>query len=318
MRIEPGDLIGVTGANGQVGRAFCEEAIAQGYRVRALGRSFGRLPPDIEHVALDLGNMDGFHASALEGCAALVHSAAFIPSDHRSFEQAEQCWRVNVMGTARLIQAMASAGVGRLVQMSSASAYGAVGARSDEHAPLYPASRTFYLSSKIAQELVALERCREAGISLADLRISSVYGSDPQSSLLTRFAVSLAAGEAVQLSGNGGFGADFVLVDDVARATLVVLESGRTGVLNVASGARTTIAEAAAMIARLVGASPQLVRLQEGETSDPGFPAIDVRRLAEVGLVPTGLDEGLRLVVQRLSSDLRGSAEAGTDSSLES
>ena len=76
--------------------------------------------------------------------------------------------------------------------------------RTDEEAPLFPLSRTFYLGSKIAQELCAGEECRLLGVTLTTLRLSSLFGPHP-SFLVAQLASRLLAGEPIELADEGRF-----------------------------------------------------------------------------------------------------------------
>lgn len=296
-------LVAVTGATGRIGRALCRAAAARGYQVRSLGRSPTGLP-GIEYLFLDLEDPGPINPQLLAGCEAVLHLAAYIPKDHRSAEEGERCWAVNVLGTVRLAEAAAQAGVPRLIQTSSANAYAPWAGRTDETAPLFPSSRTFYLASKIAQELCAGEACASRGLSLATLRLSSVYGPDPASNIPAAFAVRLLAGEPVELADDGAFGADFVLIDDVVRATFLVLEAGREGPFNVASGERTTLAELAERLLELTGAEHSLLRRVAGSgLRDQGFPAIAIDKMKDLGFRPMGLEQGLESLVRTLRTD---------------
>ena len=296
--VAPGSLLGVTGASGRVGRRFSEEALRRGYRVRSSGRSDPGLA-GAEHVGLDLsGNVD---PRSFEGCEAVIHFAASIPRDHRSAEEGARCWAVNVLGTVRLVEAMAAAGVTSLVQTASANAYAPWAEHTDEQAPLFPLSRTYYLGSKIAQELCAGEACRAFGVKLATLRLSSVYGPDPSSNLVAGFAARLLAGGTLELADEGRFGADFVLIDDVVRAVFLVLEHGGEGPFNVASGARTTLAELAELLTSLVNVG-KVRKLALNGDPDEGFPSIMIDRLVALGYRPTALEQGLRSVLQDLGA----------------
>lgn len=304
-----GDLIGVTGGGGQIGRLFCQDALRLGYRLRCFGRNLEQLPVKAERVALDLAAAEPIDPELLRGCRAVVHLAAHIPSDHKSLVEAERCWQVNVRGTARLVQALAAAGVDRFIQLSSASAYAIWSGRTDENAPLFPKSRTFYLSSKIAQELVAAELCHDHDIATADLRVSSVYGGAEDTSIIARFAAKLLAGEPIELNDEGRFGADFVLAADVAAAISMVLGDGTLGTLNVASGTRTTLQEIAAELQRLTRAPPELVRLKPALAKpDPGFPAIRTDNARALGFTATPIGEGLAYVVAALRRKADGNA----------
>ena len=252
------------------------------------------------------------------GCDTLVHLAAYIPSDHNDLEAAIRCWEVNALGTAWLIEAAATAGVKRFVQMSSANAYAAAQVTTedrapDERAPMFPASREYYFASKIAQELYAQHACRQAGLSAATLRLSAVYGAAQSSNVVVRLARQLLAGETVELAGNGAFGVDFVTVGDVSKAISLVLEQGAEGPFNVGSGARTTIVELAEQLCELMGAPRDAIILRDdGTPPDRGFAAPDISAIKNLGFAPTALADGLCELIEGLSTqpaaiDHRGS-----------
>ena len=244
------------------------------------------------------------------GCSTLVHLAAHIPARHDDVEEAARCWEVNVHGTLRLLEAAAQAGVGRFIQTSSGNAYAPWATRPDEKAPLFPASREYYLGSKIAQELYAQSFCRTAGISTAVLRLGSVYGPHPNT--VSRMAERLLLGKTVELVDEGRFGADFVSVEDVSNGLLLVLGKSADGCYNLASGVRTTIAELADHLRAITGAPRERVSLLPASGKhDPGFPALDIGRIQALGYEPASLDEGLRRLVDGLRSSRLRIPEAG-------
>ena len=113
-------LIAVTGANGFVGRALCSEAVRRGLSVRGVSRLPCHLPPGVENVAV--GNVDGDTdwGEALTGCDVVIHLAARVHiMKDTSEDPLAEFRRVNTVGTIRLAQAATSAGVGRLVNVSS-------------------------------------------------------------------------------------------------------------------------------------------------------------------------------------------------------
>ncbi len=237
------------------------------------------------------------------GCDTLVHLAAHIPSDHGDIEAAARCWEVNALGTARLIEAAATAGVKRFVQMSSANAYSAAKETPDERAPMFPESREYYFASKIAQELYAQHACRQAGLSAATLRLSAVYGAAQPSNVVVRLARQLLSGETVELAGNGAFGVDFVTVGDVSKAISLVLEHGVEGPFNVGSGVRTRISALAEQLRELTAAPREAIILRDDGTSpDRGFAAPDISAISNLGFAPTGLADGLRELVEGLAT----------------
>ncbi|KEQ54136.1 NAD-dependent epimerase/dehydratase family protein [Sphingobium chlorophenolicum] len=284
-------LLALTGGSGFVGRAFAPMARRAGWRIRHLGR---RPPPDAdpadEWAFLDLSAVEDVD---LSGCAALVHLAAHIPAHHGDPAEAERCWRINALGTLKLVDAAIRTGVRRIMQVSSANAYAPTPESPDEHAPLFPGSRGYYLGSKVCQEIYAADRCRGEHVLLQTLRLASVYGPGQQSGALAVMAQAAASGGPIRVHGSGGFGADLVHVDDVARAMLLLLGSENAGAFNVGSGVRTTIAELATLLAEQTGAP--VVHDDGVGKEDWGFPALNIDRLRALGCQPTRLADGLKL-----------------------
>ncbi len=106
----------VTGAAGFIGR----ETVA---RLRALGADVWGVDvrPDPDPQVVQGSTLEpGEWVSALDGAHAVVHTAAIV-SNAAGHDEA---WQVNVLGTRRLVDAMVSTGVPRLLHLSSIMAFG--------------------------------------------------------------------------------------------------------------------------------------------------------------------------------------------------
>lgn len=294
--MKPGAVLALTGGSGFIGRHFSHAARARGYRIRHLGRQRPlAAAAEDEFRPLDLRAVDP-HAPLLEGCDALIHLAAYIPRDHQDPAEAAHCWNVNALGTLNLLEMADRAGVAYVVQTSSANAYAPTSQPPDEDSALFPSSRGYYLGSKIMQEIYAGQYCRTAGLTLATLRLGSVYGPGQESGALGNMVRAAQAGQPIRVVGSGRFGSDLVLVDDVIDALLLVLESDSAGPFNVGSGVRTTIAELAQALSDLTR-SPIHRDMTDGE-SDWGFPALNIDRLKALGYRPKSISLGLRAMLE--------------------
>lgn len=124
--------LAITGATGFVGSAVLDVALAQGHQVRALARREAAPRPGVEWVRGDLADSAAL-AALVAGADAVIHVAGLTNTpDPAQFEGA------NVNGTANVMDAMAAAGIRRLVFVSSLaarepklSAYGASKARAE-------------------------------------------------------------------------------------------------------------------------------------------------------------------------------------------
>jgi nucleoside-diphosphate-sugar epimerase len=110
-------IAAVTGASGYLGSQICATLESGGWRVIKLVRS-----PDRSHgqaCSYDLAMpISPQAAEALRSADALIHAAYDL-----SLTSSADIWRVNVEGTRRLLKAAKEAAVGRVIVLSSMSAF---------------------------------------------------------------------------------------------------------------------------------------------------------------------------------------------------
>ena len=153
----------VTGATGNVGSAVLRALAAEDAVDEVVGVARrapdGPAPAKVRWEAGDV--LDHDLAATFRGAAAVIHLAWLIqPSRDREATRA-----VNVDGTARVLDAVAAAGVPTVVHASSLAAYGPAAhpgddRRADETHPTTGISTSFYSRDKVAAErlLDAFER----------------------------------------------------------------------------------------------------------------------------------------------------------------
>lgn len=105
----------VTGATGFLGRAVVDRALAAGLQVRAGARRTSAFEDGPEVVACDVFD-DAQLQAAVEGVDVVFHLAGRVSRDPK---RSAELHRVHVEGTRRLLSAMTSARVSRLVLASS-------------------------------------------------------------------------------------------------------------------------------------------------------------------------------------------------------
>ncbi|MFL5948501.1 MAG: GDP-mannose 4,6-dehydratase [Gaiellaceae bacterium] len=209
------DRVLVTGSAGFVGRHLRAE----------LGDAF---------VAYDGDVLDSAALSAaVKEVDAVVHLAA-ASSVGRSFGDAAEVWRTNVLGTVNVVEAMrAEAPSARLLLASSGEVYGrAEVVPTPEEAPVAPVSP--YAASKAAAELACI------GVDAVVARAFPHTGPGQDE----RFAVGSWAAQLARLRSEGGgtlrvgdleVERDLTDVRDVCRAYRLLLDAP-VGTYNVCSG----------------------------------------------------------------------------------
>lgn len=165
----------VTGASGFLGRSVVRRLRSDGVEVRALVRA-GRGLDDAD-VDIYQGDIcdDAAVEGAVRGMDLVVHCAARVETTGKWEEFAE----VNVRGTRRVIRAAQSAGVRRIVHISSlgvyAVPYDGVTITEDSAYESEGESRGHYSRSKLAADRVALDAARH-GAPVVVLRPGLLYG----------------------------------------------------------------------------------------------------------------------------------------------
>jgi UDP-glucose 4-epimerase len=289
----------VTGGAGFIGSHIATALDGSGWRVEVLDDLSAGNPANVPAgVRLHLGDVRSeadlrrvFGGTRFD---AVIHCAAQT-SVERSMLEPRLDWEINVQGTQRIARVAELSGVQRLVFASSGGAiYGETRLPAAENARAAP--RSHYGRHKHAAETLLLA----GGVPCTVLRLSNVYGpgqrSDAEGGVVAVFLERLAAGEPLDLHGNGRQVRDFVHVSDVVGAAQLALDNGLTGVWNVASGHGTSIVDLVEEIAALVG-RPVEVRRRARRPGDVKRSLIDPGKLLRTGAwgPPLALSEGLRL-----------------------
>jgi nucleoside-diphosphate-sugar epimerase len=222
----------LTGANGFTGVYVRSELESAGYQV--VGAVVG-MPRGGHEVALDITSLEQCRA-AMETVRPdyLIHLAAISFVHHAD---AEAFYRVNVMGTLNLLQAMVDAGIAprRILIASSANIYGnaTAGMIAETQAP-QPVNH--YATSKLAMEYMVRTWCDRLPIVITRPFNYTGVGQEPHF-LVPKIVSHFAERAPVIELGNLDVERDFSDVRIVARAYRGLLEHDCAGeIVNVCSG----------------------------------------------------------------------------------
>ena len=249
----------MTGGAGFIGRQVVAELLRRGQAVRVLDNLSRSRPASLdafgEHPAfLGLNEADVTDVEAVDRAAADVDAIYHLAADvavGASVRDPTAAMRANVLGTLVAAEAARRRDL-RLVLVSTCHVYAAADAPLAEDAAAIPASP--YAASKLAAEVIAQSYARTYGLRLTTVRPFNVYGpwqrDDAEGGVVARFLSRDLAGGTLEVHGDGAQTRDFVYVDDCARGIVDAAGEAVVGrTLNLASGAETSIAELAALIA---------------------------------------------------------------------
>jgi UDP-glucose 4-epimerase len=258
----------ITGGAGFIGSHLADSLLADGHQVRILDDfSTGRLAnidPRCEVLRGDVTDKPAV-AAALAGAAGCFHLAA-IASVVRGNEDWLTTHRANQSGTVTVLEAARDAGRIPVVYASSAAIYGNPGvAVTAETVPAAPL--TAYGADKYGSELHARVAFLVHLVPTCGLRFFNVYGprqdpKSPYSGVISIFAGRIAAGQPINVHGDGQQSRDFVYVADVVahlRAAMGAISRQPDAlVFNVCTGVPTTVLELAATLAAVSGGTPDI------------------------------------------------------------
>lgn len=160
-----------------------------------------------------------------------------------------------------------------------------------------------YAVTKYAQEDLVRVCCTALGVRHTVLRLQNVYGegqslNNPYTGILTVFSTRIRRGLHLPVFEDGAETRDFVHAQDVARAFIAALThpSRATGVFNVGSGVKTSVAHIATQLNEACRGSSEIVVTGQYRVGDIRHNWADMSLIREsLGFTAeVGLTEGLR------------------------
>lgn len=212
----------------------------------------------------------------------------------------------NIDATQVLLEACRGAPLERIVHASSSSVYGdAPGLPMREDAPPRPVSP--YGATKLAAEHLCRLYHRSHGLPTVSLRYFTVYGPRQRPDMaFNRFLTALRDDRAITLYGDGAQTRDFTFVADAVSATLAAGRRGTPGaVYNIGGGARVSMNDALALMARCAGRPARVEREAVGRGDMRNTWADTGRARRDLGYTPSvTLEQGISAEYEWLCATL--------------
>lgn len=253
----------VTGGAGFIGSHLVDRLLSGGFEVTILDDfSSGQMQNISAHI-----NSEEFHLvrgdvrdisvvkKVIAHVDAVFHEAALVDVT-QSIENPVLFNEVNLVGTLNLLKASLDSDVKRFIFASSAAVYGdSKPTRKSENTPCEPISP--YAVSKLAAENYVKLFNELYGLKTVSLRYFNVYGprqvaGSSYNAVINAFISRLLSGQPPIVHGDGKQTRDFVHVDDVVSANMLVLNKNAVGeVFVIASGTAISICELAKRLQKI-------------------------------------------------------------------
>jgi UDP-glucose 4-epimerase len=275
--------IAVTGGCGFIGSHVVDHLVRAEHDVAVLDVGSRWLNPDAEYRHADLFDEAAVQA-AMTGADAVFHLAGAADVNDVAADPVRAV-RLNVEGTARVLEAARRAGVGRFLLASTVWVYGAAIGQGEltEDAPIDLRSPGHvYVATKLAAELLVHSYRAMYGQHFTILRYGIPYGPRMREALVVaRFVRAALAGRPITIAGTGEQQRNYVYVEDLADAHVRALApEAADQTLAIEGGTPVSVREIADTVCSLVRPVP--VRHEPARPADYEGATISARLAKEL------------------------------------
>lgn len=294
--------VAVTGGCGFIGSHVVDRLLAAGHEVLAVDTTDQYLNPAADHAHLDILDLPAL-TSALHGTEVVFHLAAVADVDKVAADPVRAV-RINIDGTATVLEAARQAGLSRTVLASTVWVYGAAQAdpgpdrgELDEHFPVdLERSGHLYVAGKLAAEMLVHSYRELYGQHFTVLRYGIPYGPRMRDELVVARFVRAALGHRpITIAGDGRQTRNFVYVEDLADAHVHALSPAAQDQTFALEGpTAVSVRQIADTVDHLLG--PVTIEHRQARTADYTSRRISAARAKRLlGWTPqTSFAEGVR------------------------
>lgn len=282
----------ITGGSGFIGTAVARGFVDAGYEITSVDQTACSVP-NVQSVVGDLRDSAVRDQAVSGDLAGIVHLAA-ATSVVGSLTDPLGVFQDNVDVTAALLDLARERGIERFIMSSTNAVVGEVG-DATIHLGLPPRPLTPYGATKAAAEMLLSAYSGSFGMSTCALRFTNVYGPgmEQKDSFVARLMRAALAGSGVTVYGDGLQRRDFVYVDDVVAAILIVWRTAAHGQVIVGSGTSVTMLDLIERVRRVTGQAIPVVH-EPARRGEMSAVIVDLSTARDLGYEPSvDLDTGL-------------------------
>ena len=251
----------ITGVSGYLGVKIANRLIDLGQEV--IGVDINRsdeLSDKVLFQKADVRRKEQIKEAFTDKIITVIHAAALVPitkmyNDYKS---------VNVQGTQVVAELSLEFQVPNFIQISSSSVYRAT---SDEPMepnfglnPIEP-----YGESKLKAEAIVVETFKGTDVALAIVRPRTIIGPD-RGGIFELFFSWISEGKPIFTIGKGDKPFQFIHVDDLVSAILLLAQTSATGVFNVGTDRYGTLRSVFQELIRHAKSTSRVIALPKGLT----------------------------------------------------
>jgi UDP-glucose 4-epimerase len=212
--------VAVTGGCGFIGSHVVDHLVRAGHEVRVIDLSAGWRQSAADYLDADLFD-EAALGRALAGCEAVFHLAGAADVNDVAANPVAAV-RLNVEGTARVLDAARGQGCGRVLLASTVWVYGATvgeGEQTEDAAVDLRRAGHVYVSTKLAAEMLVHSYREMYGQHFTILRYGIPYGPRMRDVLVVaKFVQAALQGRPLTIAGTGEQQRNYVYVEDLADA----------------------------------------------------------------------------------------------------
>ena len=249
----------VTGGGGFIGSHVVDHLLRAGHEVVVLDVSGQWRNPAADNQCADLFDNAALE-EALAGARAVFHLAGAADVNDVA-DDPVRAVRLNVEGTARVLEAARRAGISRFILASTVWVYGAASGEGElaEDVPVdLRRAGHVYVATKLSAEMLVHSYSEMYGQDFTILRYGIPYGPRMRDRLVVaRFVQAAMAGQPITIAGTGEQQRNYVYVEDIADAHVRSLSAAAANqTLALEGGTPVSVREIADTVAGLVRPVP--------------------------------------------------------------
>lgn len=240
----------VTGGAGFIGSHLCERFVARGDEVWVIDDFSSGKRSHLRAIEASIHVIDADCATildyedALSGVDIIVHLAALI-SGYESLSSPDAYVSANISTLLRVLELAKKNPGCHIVFASSSTVYGHQ-AEAEMHETTPPNPLTMYALTKLSGEHLLAMYAALYGYTYSCARLFNVYGprqspDHPYANVTCKFSHAAATDGQVKLYGTGAQSRDFVYIDDVVDALVLISAPTTQSIYNVGTGSAASI-----------------------------------------------------------------------------